>query len=558
MAIGIVETTGGKVRGIELKGRYANISEFRGIPYAAPPVGALRWKAPQDPAKWDGVRACDAYAKMAFQKTAYREHQTTRVTNLEHYYMPMPEMSEDCLYLNVCTGAQAAGEKRPVLMWYHGGGLTMGHSHEIQDDPSELALRGIVVVNVAQRLGPFGYLSLPQLSAEQGGKSGNYGLMDQLKALDWVTENIEAFGGDPGNIAAGGVSGGTWKAAAVAAAPASRGRVRRIIAQSVFRCFMKYATMEEAEAQGEEFVRNIGLDPARIALDGLDGLRAMPAERILGDALPRDHVIGDMCFDGDLVPCRTVLETYEKLKWNVDIMSSTTFGEADVFAEPGGLHYFAHYKTKGGAGFDAGTKIESAAEFYAHFKALLGGQYERHNFESLVKVSDASAWRTARWLASLGLTLPGKASGERTLMKHRVANMHLGKLHPGANYYSYFFTHILPIAPEYRGTPMDPENLLAFHGSDSWFGFNSLRDGVPPHRPWRGEDYSLAAMLCDYWANFVATGNPNGKNLPEWPAGADNYGWLEASARPAGHRGLEGALDRLVHEFVCSQCGLDD
>lgn len=555
MAIGVVETTYGKVQGIELEGKYAGITEFRSIPYAAPPIGKLRWRAPEDPECWEGIRACNTYAPMAYQKTVYKEHMTTNISNLEHYYMPMPEMSEDCLYLNVCTGAQKAGEKQPVLIWYHGGGLTMGYNHEIQDDPSEFARRGIIVVNVAQRLGPFGYLSLPQLSGEQGGKSGNYGLMDQLKALDWVTENIEAFGGDPDNITVGGVSGGTWKAAAIAACPASRGRVKRVIAQSVFRCYMKYASMKEAEEQGCEFIRNIGCDPENVSLEEL---RALPAERILGDALPRDHVIGDMCWDGGLIPYETVLETYEKLPWRVDIMSSTTFGEADVFAAPSDRYYFGHYKVQGGAGFDSARRIESAKDFYGHFRELLGDLYDKYDFEHLVQVDDSHAWKKARLLASLGLTMPGKASGARTVMKHRVINMHLGKLHPEAQYYTYFFTHILPVADEYLGTDMDPENLLAFHGSDSWFGFNSLREGRPPHRPWREEDFKLGEQFCDYWANFIRTGNPNGEGLAEWPSGSVDYGWLEAGTVLTGHKGLEGKLDELIHEFICRSYGIDD
>jgi para-nitrobenzyl esterase len=555
MGISIVETKNGKVQGVEMKGKYAGITEFRSIPYAAPPVGELRWRAPRDPANWDDVRICDTYADMAFQKSLYAEHQTSMVSTMERYYMSMPEMSEDCLYLNVCASAKDAGGKLPVLMWYHGGGLTMGHNHEIPDDPSELARRGIVVVNVAHRLGPFGYLSLPQLSKEQRGRSGNYGLMDQLKALDWITENIEAFGGDPGNITAGGISGGTWKAAAIAACPEARGRVKRIIAQSVFRSYMKYASMKEAEEQGMEFIHNIGMDPAKVTLEEL---RAMPPQEILGDKLPRDHVIGDMCYDGVLVPYPTVLETYEKLPWNVDIMSSTTFGEADVFAAPSDPYYFGHYKVKGGVGFDAKTKLESKAGFYTHFKELLGELYEKYDFENLVKVTDQDAWKTARLLASLGLTLPGKASGERTLMKHRVINMHLGKLHPHTRYYTYFFKHILPVLPEYYGTDLDPENMLAFHGSDNWFGFNSLREGTPPHRPWREEDFRLGEMFCNYWANFISTGDPNGKGLPKWPEGSSNYSWLEVNAMPAGHEGIEDKLDALIHEFVCRTHNLND
>lgn len=555
MAIGIVETRYGKVQGVEMQGKYEGITEFRGIPYAAPPVGNLRWKAPQDPESWDGVKVCDTYAPMAYQKVQYKDIQTTNVSMVEKYYDDMPEMSEDCLYLNLCTGAQKAGEKHPVLIWYHGGGLTAGYNHEVTDDPSELAKRGIIVVNVAQRLGPFGYLSLPQLSKEQGGKSGNYGLMDQLKALDWITENIEAFGGDPDNITVGGVSGGTWKSAAIAAAPASRGRVKRIFAQSVFRCYMKYATMDVAEKQGCEFIHNIGFDPDTVTLEEL---RSLPPEQILTENLPRDHVIGDMCCDGDLVPYETVLESFEKLEWDVDILSSTTCGEADVFAAPSDIYYYGHYKVAGGAGYGGSKNCDTAKKFYEHFKELLGDLYEKYDFEHLVKVDDANAERVSRQLASLGLTRPGKGSGARTLMKHRVVSMHLGKLHPNANYYTYLFTQTLPVEEKYLGTFMDPDKLMAFHGSDSWFVFNSLREGIPPHRPWGEEDYKLGEISCDYCANFIRTGNPNGEGLPEWPSAADNYGWLDLNSKPVGHKGLESKLDELIHEYICLNYGLED
>ncbi len=555
MAIGIVETKYGKVSGVELEGKYAGITEFRGIPYAAPPVGDRRWKAPEEPESWEGVRKCDTYAKMAYQKLEYKGIRTTNVSMVETYYEGMPEMSEDCLYLNLCTGAQKAGEKQPVLIWYHGGGLTAGYNHEINNDPSELAKRGIIVVNVAQRLGPFGYLSIPQLSKEQGGKSGNYGLMDQLKALDWITENIEAFGGDPDNITVGGVSGGTWKSAAIAACPAAKGRVRRIIAQSVFRCYMKYATMEVAEQQGSEFIKNIGFDPEHVTLEEL---RALPPEKILTDDLPRDHVIGDMCCDGDLVPYETVLETFEKLPWNVDILSSTTCGEADVFAAPSDRYYYGHYKVAGGAGYGGPKHCDTAAAFYEHFKDLLGDLYEKYDFENLVKVTDENSEKVSRQLASLGLTRPGKGSGARTLMKHRIISVHLGKMHPESKYYTYLFTQILPIEEKYIGTFMDPEKLLAFHGSDTWFTFNSLRPGIPPHRPWREEDYHLGETACDYWANFIRTGDPNGAGLPEWPSAADDYGWLDLNAKPVAHKGLETRLDELIHEYVCKSYGLTD
>lgn len=548
MGIGIVNTRFGKIRGVELTGAYEGITEFRGIPYAKPPVGNLRWRAPEDPESWNSVKVCDTYPDMAYQITSYSDHATTRVSDVEHYWEGLPPMSEDCLYMNICTPAQHAGEKLPVLMWYHGGGLTSGYNHELQDDPCELAKRGIIVVNIAHRLGPFGYLSLPQLSEEQGGKSGNYGLMDQVKALDWITENIEQFGGDPDNISAGGVSGGTWKAAAIAVSPRSHGRVKHIFAQSVFRAYIRFATLETAEQQGREYLENAGFNPDTVTLDEL---RALPPEKIWFQEIPRDFVIGDMYWDHDFIPYETSLEAFEKCPWRVDVLSSTTCGESDVMqGKTDDPYYYAHYKVANGAGFDSKEKIESTADFYRHFRCLLGDLYNKYDFENLVKVSDEEAWTKARELASYGLVNPGKGGGARTLMKHRILGMHLGKLHPENRYFTYLFTHILPVEEKYLGTILDPKTLMAFHGSDGWFTFNSLREGRPPHRPWREEDFALGRTMCDYLANFFKTGDPNGEGLPAWPEASENYGWLDAGDVPVGHTGIENRLDELIHEFV--------
>lgn len=201
MAIGNVRTKYGIVRGIEFEGDYSGITIFKGIPYAAPPVAELRWAPPADPVPWEGIRNCDTYGPAAMQIFLRDRHA------VEYYFSGTPKCSEDCLYLNVTTGAAETGEKRPVYMWFHGGGLTNCFSYEEQFNPQEMAKNGIVVVTVGHRLSLFGYLALPQLSREQGGHSGNYGFMDQLKALEWVRENIEAFGGNPECITVGGHGG---------------------------------------------------------------------------------------------------------------------------------------------------------------------------------------------------------------------------------------------------------------------------------------------------------------------------------------------------------------
>ena len=242
----IVETAYGKVQGINSTDEtYENVVEFRGIPYAAPPVGDLRWKAPVDPEKWDDVLVCDTYKDIPMQVLGGAEVEPYKT---DIYYDGVPKMSEDCLYLNVMTteDSLSSTEKKPVYVWFHGGGLNSCYTFEPEGNGEAFAKNGIVVVTVEQRLGVFGYLSLPQLSEEQG-QSGNYGLMDQIKAMEWIKENIANFGGDPENITVGGQSGGTTKAMAMTASPKMDVEVDKLILESGLKYNMEFQTQESAE-----------------------------------------------------------------------------------------------------------------------------------------------------------------------------------------------------------------------------------------------------------------------------------------------------------------------
>ena len=226
----IVDTAYGKVQGINHTGDYADVVEFRGIPYAAPPVGDLRWKPPVDPEPWEDVLVCDTYKDIPMQVLGGAEVEPY-LSDL--YYDGVPKMSEDCLYLNVMTTGDSmnADAKKPVFVWFHGGGLNSCYTFEPEGNGEAFAKNGIVFVSVEQRLGAFGYLSLPQLTEEQG-QSGNYGLMDQIKAMQWIKENIANFGGDPENITVGGQSGGTTKAMSMEASPMMDVEVDRLILES--------------------------------------------------------------------------------------------------------------------------------------------------------------------------------------------------------------------------------------------------------------------------------------------------------------------------------------
>jgi len=550
VAIGIVSTKYGKIQGVELDGKYKGITLFKGIPYAKPPVGNLRWRPPEDIEPWDGVKICDQYGPAPIQQFRYDDIDSSVIVGSENYFLGYPEVSEDCLYINICTGAAEAGEKRPVFMWYHGGGLTNGFSYEIEFDPSELARKGIVVVQVGQRLNIFGYMSLPQVTAEQG-KSGNYGLMDQIKALDWVYENIEVFGGDPENITVGGQSGGTWKAAAIAATPASKGRVKRVIAQSWVQWMLKYHTLEQAEEIGTNYLKLMGIDPDT----SLEELRAIDAKKLFGYKVPRDLLPGDMTYDGELVPCLTQREAFDKYLGGVDFLCGSTFGEAEVFAEGGAQKlFYGHYNeaSNKSLGMHDGRKLDTAEKFYSYYKELLGEMYFKYDFEKYVKVTDENAWRTARRLATLGVCEMGKISISRSLMLHRVFGKYITQKYPQNRVYAYLWSHIMPVKPEYIDKGLDPEVLLAFHSSELWYTFASLREGVPPTRPWNELDYKLADIISSYWSNFIRTGDPNGEGLPYWPAVGDDFGYIDLDDDIKPGKGANSGLDAIARELVCN------
>lgn len=537
MAIGIVNTKYGKLRGVEYDGKYSDITVFRGIPYAAPPVGELRWKAPQDPATWDGVRDCDKFGPAPIQTVLNDRHAK------EYYFSSTPELSEDCLYLNICTGAQSNEERRPVYIWFHGGGLTNCYAYEEQFNPQELAKKGVVVVTVGQRLSLFGYLALPQLSREQGGKSGNYGFMDQLKALEWVYENIARFGGDPERITAGGQSGGCTKAAALAVSPASNGRVKRVISQSGLKMMSKFVSLDFAEKEGVDYLRYAGIDPET----PLDELRKMDTYELYKDA-PRAIMPGNMVYDAELVPFVSLKDAIERYGADIDFMSGSNLGEADVFAKSVATlgRYNVKEYTKG---------IRNNADFHAHFRNLLGPLYDKYNCDKLLSPDDASAYRAARHLAGLGLAGWEGMNFSRNLMLNRMFGVRRKKLGHGGKTYSYYWTHIEPCRPEDYGTDRDPDSLLAWHSSELWYVFNSLREGVPPLRPWEPLDFEIGERMSSYWANFIATGDPNGDGLNHWPESGDNFGWMELGDEAIAHQWDDSDLEKLIRDFVIAEYG---
>jgi para-nitrobenzyl esterase len=263
MALDLASTKTGLVSGVPLPGK--DITVFKGIPFAAPPVGELRWKAPQPAAPWTGVRPADRFMPPAWQEY----HQKGSFYDREWGHKPF-ERSEDCLYLNVWTPAKSADEKLPVAVWIFGGGYMSGFAHENEFDGEAFSSKGVVYVSINYRLNVFGFLAHPDLDQESG-RSGNYGTLDQVAALHWVHENIAAFGGDPGNVFIYGQSAGAGSVVSLVYSPLMKGIVQRAAAHSGLSNFQ---SKEAAYYAGQTFVEHCG---NRSPLE----LRDMPAEELL-------------------------------------------------------------------------------------------------------------------------------------------------------------------------------------------------------------------------------------------------------------------------------------
>jgi len=220
-----IQLDGGLISGT-LVGSDGQIRAYKGIPYAAPPVGDLRWKPPQPAKVWDGVRETHQFSPVCPQPgSSYNLESSASIAT--------QEQSEDCLYLNVWTGAVSSDERRPVMLWIHGGGLINGSGSRPKEDGAALARKGAVLVTINYRLGPLGYLAHPELTAEsEHNSSGNYGLLDQIAALQWVQRNIASFGGDPNRVTIFGVSAGSWSVSYLVATPLAKGLFHQAIGES--------------------------------------------------------------------------------------------------------------------------------------------------------------------------------------------------------------------------------------------------------------------------------------------------------------------------------------
>jgi para-nitrobenzyl esterase len=448
-----ISTDAGLISGTA--GSSEEVRVYKGIPFAAPPVGPLRWRSPQPVPHWEGLRKADHFGPMCMQARMAAGPSGTQAP-----------MSEDCLYLNVWTAAKSAREKRPVMVWSHGGGYTMGSGDSAQFDGEALAKKGVVLVTYNYRLGVFGFFAHPELTRESGhNASGNYGLMDLAAALKWVQNNISNFGGDPGRVTIFGVSAGAGLVANLVGSPEAAGLFQRGIAQSGAWMGIRIGlpmTLSQAEAAGLKAAEAAGAK-------SLAELRAKPADELLINGRGTGPIV-----DGWFIPA-DLSALYAQGKQNdVDVLVGSNQDEGTFFARPGGMNRDQFVK-------QAQQRFGSLAE--AFLRIYPAGSDAEAEASQLASFRDELAWLMRTWARLQSTRGKGKA-------------------------YLYYFTHVPPAAP---GTP----SRGATHGAETSYVFQNL---VPASFAWTDLDRRVADTLSSYWANFAARGDPNGKGLPLWPA----------------------------------------
>ena len=446
-----VHVADGLVSGVG--GSDSDVRVFKGIPFAAPPVGELRWRGPKAPQHWEGVRTADKFSDTCVQRRAPNAA-TER------------PMSEDCLYLNVYTAAKSAKDHRPVMVWIHGGALVTGAGSLY--DGEALAKKGVVVVTVNYRLGVFGFYANPELTKESDrNSSGNYGLLDQIAALEWVQKNIAAFGGDPKRVTIFGESAGSWSVNYLVATPLAHGLFQRAIGESgaEFAPARKLAAMEQA---GVKFGQSIGAD-------SLAALRAKSADEL--QKATGFQTAANV--DGWLLP-QDVYTIFSQGKQNdVPVLIGSNADEGTMFTPPT---------------VKAAVLRETAAKRFGPDADAFLKLYPFNTDEEAWAAQAASmrdqvfGWEMRTWARMQTKTGKSKA-------------------------YMYFFSRVPPGQNRAKG---------AYHGSEIAYVFGNLE--VAPFavsaggpRPWQDIDRKLADTMSSYWVNFATTGDPNGKGLPKWP-----------------------------------------
>ena len=473
---------------------------FKGVPFAAPPLGENRWKAPQPVAKWADVRQANAFGAPCTSGPAVGRGggrgpgapgaegrgpgaaaaPGAAASAAAPVAAPRePARSEDCLYLNVWTSANNPGDRRPVMVWIYGGGFTGGSGGLAWYEGENLAAKGPVIVTLNYRLGSLGFFAHPELAKESGhNAAGNYGMMDAIAALQWVKKNIGAFGGDPNNVTVAGESAGAIMVGALVGSPLAKGLFHRAIAESggwMGLTMGRMASGESAQANGVKTMEALGVKT-------IAELRAKPVNELSGLSA------GGLIIDGYVVPEDTSL-TFMNGKQNaVDVLTGSNKDEANFGVCGGGGG------RRGGGGLtaevfktNAQRRFSEAADDYVKLYGVTSdaeAQPAAH-----MACADEINWNMRQW---------------------SVAQAKAGK-----KGYTYFFTRI----PTVNGGPA-PQG--ATHTAEISYAWNNPKGQA--NQTWNDVDVKLADTTSSYWVNFITKGDPNGNGLPRWPEYKDLMG----------------------------------
>lgn len=448
----------------------AGIVSFKGIPYAQAPVGALRWQAPQAPLPWNGTRDATQFGHSCWQGSGFGPIDNSKA-------------SEDCLFLNVWSGASTPGERRPVMVWLHGGGFQFGTSGDPRWDGTNLARKGVVAVTINYRLGVFGFLAHPELDAESAGKSsGMYGLQDQIAALQWVRKNIAAFGGDPANITVFGESAGAHAVGMLLTSPLSAGQFHKAIAESG-------AMWENPKGLMRSHAAALQLGTRLGAAQGantLAQLRTLSAQQLLSDPTAPAY---SPSVDGYVLPADPYSRFAAGQQHDLPLLVGLNANEGQIFSVPSGI------------------PADSKESFITAASKAFGA----HNLSTFLQLYPASSDAEAR---QSQITL----AGDLIISSQTWAMANLQRKYGKAPVYSYYFSQ----TSAYNPSPI--------HVSEVPYVFQNLVTNGQGAA--NASDIALADAMASYWTNFAKNGHPNGGALPPWPAYTGAGGQVMGLASP--------------------------
>lgn len=464
--------------GEELTGRWVQqknqIAEFRGIPFAAPPVGPLRWRAPQPHAPRAGPQTATQFASACMQGTGNIDWYMGVAESFGHApeVVARPvDVSEDCLYLNVWTPETGENAGLPVMVFVHGGSNTGGWSYEPNYIGARLAARGVVVVTITYRLGPFGFFAHPALEESSDGAAANFALLDIRAAFQWVHRNISAFGGDPGVITAFGESSGAFNLVDLLVADLAQGRGReslfsRLISQSIGGPPVTRRTLQEEQATGVSLAEQLGLGLPVTA----ERLRQVPAADLLAAArqLPQDHYFS-AAVDGESLP-----------EPPLEVLRSADAAGIQVMAGTNADEWYMYIDEKASR-----RDLEAWLE-----------EFDPEQRESLLaQVAEESDSRRA---------IDRLRTARNMLCPSRYLAMQLNE--NGGRSWVYYFNR--------QRTGPGGQKLGVYHGAELPYVFNSHDSWLPVEEA----DLALTETILDFWVQFAKTGDPNLPGKPDWPA----------------------------------------